>query len=97
MDKAKICRIIGVVLLIIGLITLGFIIADYLAGRELADKILDEIAWYDSLDYVIRDAELRSELYSRAGYSFVAFSLPFIVVAIIFIAISEKLRLMKFG
>jgi len=84
------------VLLIIGLIILGFILVDFFARKEVIDKILGELEWDDMwYDYI--EDELRAELNTWIFLSSMKFSAPFILVGLLFIIGSEKLRLMKFS
>jgi len=90
MEKARKYRIIGVVLLVIGFITIGFIMVDFFARKEVVDKIIDELSWEDIWNGV--DDTLRTEMLTPTFYSFMIFSVPFIGVALIFITLSEKLK-----
>ena len=90
MEKVRKFRIIGVVLLIIGFITIGFIIAEFIPRKEAVDKIIEGLSFIDIMNGV--DDALRTEVMTPTFNAIMIISVPFIVVALIFITLSEKMK-----
>lgn len=91
MEKARKYRIIGVVFVVIGFITIGFNLMNLSVRTDAIDKIVEGLSFAEIWEGTIEQS-LRAESLGIYGMATLILTVPFIVVAIIFITLSEKLK-----